>query len=171
VNQSLINLAYLVAAVLFILGLKGLAHPKTAVRANLLGAVGMLIAIVATLLDRIVLGGGAQAFALIFAAILIGSVLGAILALKIQMTAMPQMVALLNGFGGGASVLVAGAALSDAGVPSIQLLVATAASGIIGAVTFWGSLVAFDKLQETFLPSKPIHFPGQQPLNAALAAA
>jgi NAD(P) transhydrogenase subunit beta len=171
VNQSLINLAYLVAAVLFILGLKGLAHPKTAVRANLLGAVGMLIAIVATLLDRIVLGGGAQAFALIFTAILIGSVLGAILALKIQMTAMPQMVALLNGFGGGASVLVAGAALSDAGVPSIQLLVATAASGIIGAVTFWGSLVAFDKLQETFLPSKPIHFPGQQPLNAALAAA
>jgi NAD(P) transhydrogenase subunit beta len=171
VNQSLINLAYLVAAVLFILGLKGLAHPKTAVRANLLGAVGMLIAIVATLLDRIVLGGGAQAFALIFAAILIGSVLGAILALKIQMTAMPQMVALLNGFGGGASVLVAGAALSDAGVPSIQLLVATAASGIIGAVTFWGSLVAFDKLQETFLPSKPIHFPGQQPLNAVLAAA
>ncbi|HET9262673.1 MAG TPA: NAD(P)(+) transhydrogenase (Re/Si-specific) subunit beta [Vicinamibacterales bacterium] len=171
-NQSLINLAYLVAAVLFILGLKGLAHPKTAVRANLLGAVGMLIAIVATLLDRIVLGGGAQAFALIFAAILIGSVLGAILALKIQMTAMPQMVALLNGFGGGASVLVAGAALSDAGAfPSIQLLVATAASGIIGAVTFWGSLVAFDKLQETFLPSKPIHFPGQQPLNAVLAAA
>jgi NAD(P) transhydrogenase subunit beta len=172
VNQSLINLAYLVAAVLFILGLKGLAHPKTAVRANLIGAVGMLLAIVVTLLDRTVLGGGAQAFALIFIAILIGSVLGAILALKIQMTAMPQMVALLNGFGGGASVLVAGAALSDAGaVPSIQLLVATAASGIIGAVTFWGSLVAFDKLQEAFLPSKPIHFPGQQPLNAVLAAA
>jgi NAD(P) transhydrogenase subunit beta len=172
VNQSLINLAYLVAAALFILGLKGLAHPKTAVRANLIGAVGMLLAIVATLLDRNVLGGGAQAFTLIFIAILIGAAAGGILALKIQMTAMPQMVALLNGFGGGASVLVAGAALTDAGAePSVQLLVATAASGIIGAVTFWGSLVAFDKLQELFLPGKPIHFPGQQPINALLGVA
>jgi NAD(P) transhydrogenase subunit beta len=172
VNPGLVNIAYLVASVLFILGLKGLAHPRTAVRANLIGAAGMLLAIVTTLLDRNVLGSGAQAFALIFMAILIGSILGAILALRIQMTAMPQMVALLNGFGGGASVLVAGAALSDAGPdPSAQLLVATAASGIIGAVTFWGSLVAFDKLQELFLPGKPIHFPGQQPLNALLAVA
>jgi NAD(P) transhydrogenase subunit beta len=85
------------------------------------------------------------------------------------MTAMPQMVALLNGFGGGASVLVAGAALVDAGTDtSARFLIATAASGIIGAVTFWGSLVAFDKLQELFLPGKPIHYPGQQPLNLVL---
>jgi NAD(P) transhydrogenase subunit beta len=172
VSPSLINLAYLAAAVLFILGLKGLAHPRTAVRANLTGATGMLLAIVATLVDRSILGGGSQAFVLIFAAILVGAAAGAILALKIQMTAMPQMVALLNGFGGGASVLVAGAALTDAGPdPSAQLLVATAASGIIGAVTFWGSLVAFDKLQELFLPGKPIHFAGQQPLNALLGVA
>ena len=171
-SSSLINLAYLAAAVLFILGLKGLAHPKTAVRANLTGAAGMLLAIVATLVDRNILGSGSQAFVLIFAAILVGAVAGAILALKIQMTAMPQMVALLNGFGGGASVLVAGAALTDAGAdPSAQLLIATAASGVIGAVTFWGSLVAFDKLQELFLPGRPIHFPGQQPLNALLALA
>jgi NAD(P) transhydrogenase subunit beta len=129
----------------------------------------MLIAIVATLLDRNVLGGGTQGFALIFTAILIGSAFGALLALKIQMTAMPQMVALLNGFGGGASVLVAGAALVDVSVePSTQFLIATAASGIIGAVTFWGSLVAFDKLQEFLLPGRPIHFPGQQLLNALL---
>jgi NAD(P) transhydrogenase subunit beta len=169
VNPSLINLAYLVASVLFILGLKGLAHPKTAVRANLTGATGMLLAIVATLLDRNVLGSGTQAFVLIFLAILIGSVAGAVLALRIQMTAMPQMVALLNGFGGGASVLVAGAALVDVSAePSAQFLVATAASGIIGAVTFWGSLVAFDKLQEFLLPGKPIHFAGQQPLNVVL---
>ena len=171
-NPSLINLGYLTAAVLFILGLKGLSHPKTAVRANLIGATGMLLAIVATLLDRNVLGSGTQAFTLIFTAILIGSALGALLALKIQMTAMPQMVALLNGFGGGASVLVAGAALVDvSGEPSTQLLGATAASGIIGAVTFWGSLVAFDKLQELFLPGKPIHFPGQQAVNALIGIA
>jgi H+-translocating NAD(P) transhydrogenase subunit beta len=172
VNPSLINLAYLVASVLFIMGLKGLAHPKTAVRANIIGAFGMLLAVVATLVDRNVLGSGAQAFTLIFAAIAVGSVIGLLLALKIQMTAMPQMVALLNGFGGGASVLVAGAALVDVSVePSMQFLIATAASGIIGAVTFWGSLVAFDKLQEFLLPGKPIHFPGQQPLNALLGLA
>jgi NAD(P) transhydrogenase subunit beta len=172
VNLSVINLAYLVASVLFILGLKGLSHPRTAVRANVIGAIGMLVAIVATMVDRNVLGSGMQAFALIFAAILIGSIVGVLLALKIQMTAMPQMVALLNGFGGAASVLVAGAALVDVhGTPSIQFLIATAASGIIGAVTFWGSLVAFDKLQEFLLPGRPIHYPGQQPINILLALA
>jgi proton-translocating NAD(P)+ transhydrogenase subunit beta len=176
VPPSLVNLAYLLAAVLFIFGLKGLSHPKTAVRANLIGAIGMLVAIVATLLDRNVLGAGTQAFALVFAAILVGGAAGALFALKIQMTAMPQMVALLNGFGGAASVLVAGAALVDVHstvgqAPSLQLLVATAASGIIGAVTFWGSLVAFDKLQELFLPGKPIHFPAQQAINILLAVA
>ena len=171
-TPSIVNLAYLAASVLFILGLKGLAHPRTAVRANLTGAAGMLLAIVATLVDRNILGGGAQAFALIFAAVLVGSVAGALLALRIQMTAMPQMVALLNGFGGGASVLVAGAALLDVNAPpSAQFLIATAASGIIGAVTFWGSLVAFDKLQEFLLSGKPIHFPGQQPLNLVLGVA
>jgi H+-translocating NAD(P) transhydrogenase subunit beta len=172
VAPSFINLLYLVASVLFILGLKGLAHPRSAVRANLMGAIGMLLAIVATLLDRNVLGSGAQAFGLIFGGILVGAIAGTVLALKIQMTAMPQMVALLNGFGGGASVLVAGAALEDViGDPSAQFLVATAVSGIIGAVTFWGSLVAFDKLQELFLPGKPIHFPGQQIVNVLLGMA
>ena len=167
-----LNLAYLAASILFILGLKGLSHPRTAVRGNLLGAVGMLVAIVATLLDRTVLGAGVQAFAMIFAAILVGSALGALLALRIQMTAMPQMVGLLNGLGGGASVLVAGAALYDVqAMPSAQFVVATALSGLIGAVTFWGSLVAFDKLQEFVLPGKPIHFPGQQPLNIVLGVA
>ena len=165
----LLNFAYLAASVLFILGLKGLSHPRTAVRANLLGALGMLVAIVATLLDRTVLGAGMQAFVLIFAAILLGSAIGAVLALKIEMTAMPQMVGLLNGFGGGASVIVAGAAWYDMhGVPSTQFVLATALSGLIGAVTFWGSLVAFDKLQEFLLPGKPIHFAGQQVLNLVL---
>lgn len=162
---SVINLAYLVAAVLFIFGLKGLAHPRTAVRGNLIGALGMLIAMVATLLDRQVLGSGATGFALIFASILLGSVIGGVLAVRIQMTAMPQMVALLNGFGGAASVLVAGAALIDTPNPTLQFTTATAASGIIGAVTFWGSLVAWDKLQEFLLKGNPIRFPAQQAVN------
>ncbi|HSC29773.1 MAG TPA: NAD(P)(+) transhydrogenase (Re/Si-specific) subunit beta [Vicinamibacterales bacterium] len=169
---SLINLAYLAAAVLFIFGLKGLAHPRTAVRANLIGATGMLLAVVATFVDRSILGSPAQTLVLIFAAMLVGALAGSLLALRIQMTAMPQMVALLNGFGGGASVLVAGAALVDVqSDPPAQFLIATAASGLIGAVTFWGSLVAFDKLQEFLLPGRPIHFPGQQVLNGLLAAA
>ena len=166
----LLNLSYLVASVLFIMGLKGLTHPRTAVRGNFLGAMGMLLAIVVTFLDREILGAGTQGYVLILAAILVGSGIGAVLALRIQMTAMPQMVALLNGFGGGASVLVAGAALIDTDVaPSMMLLVATGVSGLIGGVTFSGSLVAFDKLQELFLPSKPIHFPAQQVVNAIVA--
>ena len=165
---SLINILYLAAAVLFILGLMGLSHPKTAVAGNLKAATGMLLAIVATLLDRNVIESGTRGLLLIAAGIAVGAIIGAVFALKIKMTAMPQMVALLNGFGGGASVLIAGAALHDAVNPNLQLLIATAASGIIGAVTFWGSLVAFDKLQEFLLPGKPIHYPGQQLLNALL---
>src|SRR5688572_30573730 len=134
-----------------------------------MGALGMLIAIVGTLLDRNVIAAGMNGFMLIAAAIVVGGAIGAALALKIKMTAMPQMVALLNGFGGAASVLVSGAALHDASNPSMQLVIATAAGGIIGAVTFWGSLVAFDKLQEWILPGKPIHYPMQQPLNVLLA--
>jgi H+-translocating NAD(P) transhydrogenase subunit beta len=173
INGALINLFYLASSVLFIVGLKGLSHPRTAVRGNLLGAVGMLLAVVATFLYRDPLGHGPlQAIGLILAAVLVGSVLGALLAWRIQMTAMPQMVALLNGFGGGASVLVAGAALLDVrAAPSIQFTVATGLSGLIGAVTFWGSLVAFDKLQEFLLPGKPIHFPAQQIVNVAVGLA
>jgi NAD(P) transhydrogenase subunit beta len=166
--DALINLAYVAAAALFIFGLKGLAHPRTAVRGNLLGAIGMLIAIVATLFDRHIVTAGLQGFAFIGAGLAVGGTVGAVLALKVQMTAMPQMVALLNGFGGLASALVAGAALTDATTTTLQLTVATAASGLIGGVTFWGSLVAFDKLQEWLLPGKPIHFTGQQPLNVVL---
>lgn len=168
--DAFINLAYVAASALFIFGLKGLAHPRTAVRGNLLGAVGMLVAIVATLFDRHIVTAGLHAFAFIGAGLAVGGATGAVLALKVQMTAMPQMVALLNGFGGLASVLVAGAALTDATTTTLQLTVATPASGLIGGVTFWGSLVAFDKLQEWLLPGKPIHFSGQQPLNVVLGA-
>ena len=165
----LIDLTYLVASVLFIFGIKGLTHPRTAVRGNLLGAAGMLLAVIATLADRQVFGSGVQGLGLIVAGVLLGSAIGGTLALKIQMTAMPQMVAVLNAFGGGASALIAGAVLADVADPSTQTVVATVASGIIGSVTFWGSLVAFDKLQGLMLPDNPVHFPAQQVLNVLLA--
>ncbi len=167
-SLAVINVAYLVAALLFIWGLKELAHPRTARRGNWIAALGMLIAIVFTLLDQQVLS-----YSAIFVALVIGSAIGAVLAMRIRMTAMPQMVALLNGFGGGASVLVAGAALIEAvGIAerpvTLQLTIATAASGLIGAVTFWGSLVAFAKLQE-IVSGQPILLPARHAINAVLA--
>ena len=167
-NAVFIDLTYLFASILFIFGIKGLTHPRTAVRGNLLGATGMLLAVVATLADRQVLGAGTQELALILAGVLLGSVIGVTLALKIQMTAMPQMVALLNAFGGGASALIAGAVLAEVDDPTMQTAVATVVSGIIGSVTFWGSLVAFDKLQGLMLPDHPVHFPAQQVGNGML---
>jgi NAD(P) transhydrogenase subunit beta len=169
VREALINLGYLVASILFIFGLKGLSSPRTAVRANRIGALGMLIAIVAAMADRAVVS-----YEVILAGLVVGSAAGALLAVKVRMTAMPQMVALLNGFGGAASVLVAGAALLEAiglgQAVSAQMTVATIASGIIGAVTFWGSLVAFAKLQE-LVPGRPLMFPGQKAFNALLLLA
>lgn len=148
-SAAIINLAYLLAVALFILGLKGLSHPRTAVRGNQMGATGMLIAIVATLLDRQIIS-----YEWIIVGLAIGALIGAVMALRVQMTAMPQMVAILNGFGGAASALVAGASVVESALPEaklpaplVQLTIAAAASGLIGAVTFWGSLVAFAKLQ------------------------
>ena len=167
-SAVLINAAYLLASILFILGLKGLTHPRTAVRGNLLGALGMLVAVVVTLLDRKILS-----FDIILAGAVLGAAIGAILALKIRMTAMPQLVALFNGFGGAASVLVATAALSESasgggGVP-MQFAVAVAASGLIGAVTFWGSLLAFAKLQEWM--KRSVSIPGLNLFNILLLLA
>ena len=143
---SLINIVYLIASVCFILGLKGLASPRTAPRGNMLGAFGMLLAVVATLLDQQIV-----TFQLIILGLVAGGAIGTYLALTVQMTAMPQMVAAFNGFGGGASALVAATALlAPSGltnVPPTQLYVATAASGLIGAATFTGSMVAWAKLQ------------------------
>ena len=143
------NLAYLLASVLFIFGLKGLTHPRTAVRGNLTGALAMLIAVVVTLW-----AGQIVSWTWLIAGLVIGSVVGTVMALKVPMTGMPQMVAVFNGFGGGASFLVAGAELAMALAdpahhePSRQFTIATAAAGLIGAVTLLGSLVAFAKLAE-----------------------
>ena len=126
---SLINLVYLVASVCFILGLKGLASPRSAPRGNLIGALGMLLAVVATLLDQQII-----TFQLIIIGLVVGGAIGTYLALTVEMTAMPQMVAAFNGFGGGASALVAATALLApeglSNVPPTQLYVATAASGL-----------------------------------------
>ena len=163
----LINLGYLVAAILFIVGLKGLTRPRTAVRGNALGASGMLLAIVITLTNRNIVS-----FEVILVGILIGATIGALLALKIAMTTMPELVALFNGFGGIASVLVAGTVLLEHtlfdGNPLVQVTVATAVSGLIGAVTFWGSLVAFGKLKG-LISENAVLFTGQQVMNAILA--
>ena len=174
-SEAIINLAYLVASALFVMGLKGLAHPRTAVRGNLMGALGMLIAIVVTLFHKDIID-----YKLIFTGFVIGGAIGAVLAIKIQMTAMPQLVGLYNGFGGGASLLVAGAAwvetltMAQAGdaqamalLGNEQFNVATIASGIIGAVTFWGSLVAFGKLQG-LVTEKPVRYTGEQIVKVVL---
>ncbi len=171
-GETWISLAYIVASVCFILGLKGLTHPRTAVAGNLLGAIGMAVAILATLMHPS-LKSHPQGYALVASGFLAGGVAGAIAALKVHMTAMPQMVALFNGFGGAASTLVAGVELMSH-QPIIQGIDPTVLSGflagVIGAVTFWGSLLAFAKLQEYPAFRKPWSYPFQQPLNALLAA-
>ena len=161
-TPDVISIGYLVAAVLFILGLKALGRPRTAPRGNLLGATGMLLAILVTLLDQSIISYG-----VLVAGLALGGLIGAALALRVQMTAMPELVALFNGFGGGASVLVASASFIEAvdlGRADDQLAVAAALTALIGAVTFTGSLVAFAKLQESL---KWSGFGGIQIFNAA----
>ncbi len=167
-SESLINLFYLVAAVLFIFGLKGLTHPRTAVRGNLLGSLGMLIAIVVTLLDHRIID-----FRIIIAGLITGAFVGILFAYLTPMTGMPQVVAIFNGFGGGASALAVGAALEEAlkggfvEEISFQFTTAAALSGLIGSVAFTGSAVAFLKLQG-WISDRPVLLPGRHVINATL---
>lgn len=166
-SANIVNLVYLIAAVLFILGIKGLTKPATAVRGNMLSALGMLIAVVVTLLDSSIVN-----FTYIIAGVVVGGIVGAVMALRIRMTAMPQMVALLNGFGGGASLTIALAeyfsvlgidaqSFTDLLVPvaldsnafgagevGTVAVISIGLTALIGALTLTGSLVAFAKLQE-----------------------
>nr|WP_228057532.1 NAD(P)(+) transhydrogenase (Re/Si-specific) subunit beta [Tychonema sp. LEGE 07203] len=164
-----IQLGYLVAASLFIIGLKQLGSPATARQGNVLAAIGMFIAIVGTLLERQVIS-----YELIAVGIIIGSILGTIMAKTVAMTDMPQMVGLLNGFGGAASALVAVGEfwryLSIQQSPAPDTTIAILLGVLVGGITFTGSLVAFAKLQE-LLPGAPMTFPLQQPFNAMLAIA
>ena len=165
----IMQLAYLVSAVLFITGLKRLSHPDTARSGNRLAAIGMLLAIVATLVGEQIL-----TWQWIIGGLLIGTVVGGFMARFVKMTAMPQMVGLFNGFGGLASGLVAAAEFlrysmgvaGTAEVPvdaSISIMLGT----LIGAVTFSGSLVAFGKLQG-IVTEKAVRYPAQKFLNAVL---
>jgi len=165
-----IQLAYLAAAVCFIFGLRNLANPRTAVLGNALAASGMLVAIMATLIASEVVD-----YVTVFAGLVVGAGIGALLAVRIQMTAMPQMVALLNGFGGAASALVAGGELlsvaaGGSAFPGGVVPVAVALSVLIGGVTLTGSLVAFAKLQE-LVGGAAVTYPLQKPLNALLGVA
>ncbi|RCJ24148.1 NAD synthetase [Nostoc sp. ATCC 43529] len=164
-----IQLTYLVAASLFIFGLKKLGSPATARNGNVIAAVGMLLAIVATMLDQHVLN-----YEMILLGLAIGSGIGAIAAYKVQMTEMPQMVGLLNGLGGAASALVAVAEfwrLLDSGAPvPLDVNISMLLDVLIGGVTFTGSFLAFAKLQG-LISGSPITFPLQQPFNLILLAA
>ena len=164
-----IDLFYLAAAVLFIVALKEMSHPRTAARGNLLGSAGMLLAIIVTLTDRRIVS-----FEVIIAGIVVGALVGAFMAYRAPLTAMPQVVAVFNGFGGGASALAVGAALEEAlkggFVEEIgfQFTFAAASSGLIGGVSLTGSAIAFGKLQG-LITERPVLMPGRHLLKAVLA--
>ena len=145
--SNFIQAGYLVAAVLFVLGLKGLARPRTAVRGNLFGALGMLTAVLVTLTDKAIVS-----YWVLVAGLAAGAVIGIVLAVKVQMTGMPELVALFNGLGGAASVLVVLASYLEAPFAireEERFIIAVGLSALIGAITFTGSVVAFGKLRES----------------------
>ena len=157
------SIAYVLASVLFILGIKKLSHPKTARDGNFVAASGMLIAIVATLVFYSNID-----FQFILIGMAIGAIIGATFAIKVEMTQMPQMVAIFNGFGGGASALIASAEFLSSGDINTFTLSTIMISIFVGTLTLTGSFIAFGKLQG-FISGQPIVFPGQQALNAVLA--
>jgi NAD(P) transhydrogenase subunit beta len=165
-NENLRALLYLVAAALFIAGLKRLSSPRTARTGNGIAALGMLLAVVVTLI------GNGVSWPVVAAGVAVGSGVGTAAALRVKMTAMPQMVALFNGFGGLASALVAGAEFlrADAGALATDIMVSIVLSILIGTVTFTGSVLAFAKLQE-ILRGFPLTYRGQQAGNLVAALA
>ncbi|MEA2720021.1 MAG: H+-translocating transhydrogenase subunit beta [Candidatus Eremiobacteraeota bacterium] len=160
-----VDIAYLITGILFILGLRYLSSPKTAVLGNRLSAVGMLIAVVATLTQGIV------NWIVVGSALLVGAVIGIMSAQRVKMTAMPQMVAIFNGAGGGAAALVAAGELLkyvNSGTPiTYDVSFTSVLSAVIGALSFAGSIIAFLKLQE-LMTGRPITYPAQQVVNALI---
>ncbi len=169
-DQNLLALAYLASSICFIMALRGLSSPKTALGGNIFGIVGMVLAIVATAMSPQVVS-----FELIIGGIVVGGIIGTLIALKIQMTALPQLVAAFHSLVGLAAVFVAGAALMHpesfgigyAGAIKMGSLVEMSLGLAIGAITFTGSVIAFAKLQG-IMSGKPLVFPFQHPLNALL---
>jgi H+-translocating NAD(P) transhydrogenase subunit beta len=160
---------YIVAFSLFIVGIKQGTHPTTAKRGNLIAAAGMAVAVVTTLLLD-----GMGNWGLIVLGLGIGTTIGVIASIRVQMTEMPQMVALYNGVGGGAVALIAWSEIRH-GISlgedfSLDTLIPIIFAGVIGSVSFWGSNIAFAKLQD-LIPTRPIAAPGQQVINAVLVVA
>ncbi len=165
--EIILNIIYLIASIFFIFGIKKLSSPKTARKGNLYASIGMLLAIVATLVDKQVL-----TYEYIIIGFVIGSAIGALMAIKVPMTGMPQMVGLLNGFGGGASALVATSEFykvlnNPALTFELSTIISVILSILIGGVTFTGSLIAFGKLQG-LVSGKVIKYPGQNAINVIL---
>jgi len=168
-KELFIDIAYLVSAISFIYGLKMLSHPKTARNGNIIASLGMLIAIIATAMTP----ESSLNFKMIGIAMIIGTIIGSFFAIRVQMTQMPQLVAIFNGFGGAASALVASAEFfksisSSTPNPTTFLILTITLSVLVGTLTFTGSFIAFGKLQG-LVTTKPVTFPGQQLLNAILA--
>ena len=162
-SYNLSNLLYLITIVTFILALRFLSSPAHARRGNQIGAAGMILAVVVTWIKI-----GTTSWWAIAIAMLIGGGFGAVAARRVKMTAMPQMVALFNGVGGGAASLIALAELHrilpEPGSPKVDISLAIVLSALIGSISFAGSMVAFAKLQE-LIKGRPITYPGQQFVN------
>nr|BAL59348.1 NAD(P) transhydrogenase subunit beta [Candidatus Acetothermum autotrophicum] len=162
-REVLIALAYMVASACFVIGLMWLQSPKRARMGNLLSSVGMLVAIIATLFVS-----GIKDYSVIIIGVILGSALGAVMAYTVKMTAMPQMVGILNGFGGGASALVAAAEFfkyaADPSTLTLDVAISIMLAMIVGAVTFSGSMIAAGKLQGV-VNERPITYPFQNIIN------
>src|SRR5215472_13304583 len=165
-GQVATNFAYLATIIAFILALRFLSSPATARRGNWIGAVGMLIAIGVTFAQNEIVS-----YWEILVGMAIGGAFGAVAARRVKMTAMPQMVALFNGVGGGAAALIALAelhrVLPPPGAPTADISIGIVLAALIGAITFSGSMVAFAELQE-LIGGRPITYAGQQFVNGAL---
>ena len=164
-RESIVSVAYFIAAFAFILGIKQLAHPKTARRGNQIAAAAMMLAIIATLVDRQIVSYG-----LIIAGTIVGGGIGIYFGRTVKMTAMPQMVALFNGMGGATAALVSLAEYARGGEMNAGIAASVVLGAAIGAVSFSGSIIAYGKLQE-LLPERPIQFPFQMQFNALLLIA
>jgi H+-translocating NAD(P) transhydrogenase subunit beta len=169
VSRELTNLLYLITIVTFILALRFLSNPATARRGNQIGAAGMLVAVVVTFLQK-----GVDTYWEIIVGMIVGGAFGFVAARKVRMTAMPQMVALFNGVGGGAAALISLAEFHrrapDPGTLKTDISASIMLSAIIGSISFAGSMIAFAKLQE-LIRGRPIVFPLQQAVNGLLFAA
>ena len=173
IDETLINSVYVIAAILFIVGLKFLGSPATARKGNFISASGMLIAVVFTLANQQILS-----FDLIAVGVVFGALVGAIVSRKVAMTSMPEMVALFNGFGGLASLFVGWAALSVALTQAVSSgiainsfsLVTIFLSILIGGLTFTGSLLAYGKLSEK-ISGRPFVYIGQRVVNSGILIA